>query len=189
MIAQPQLDWVDEGALDYEIAPRSHAFFQKTLTEGYQVILNWETLNEKAIGFWIGNSSWDLKMPPASAAVVYSGYSWKMFNYRFKAPHEGQWYFIFYNDAPIDYTVSIHWTIFKEAGAPEIRVQGAPYVTQTKPNYMLMFTFLSLGGIVSIIIVTKYRESHLTALERRKRRMAADHQKRRRKKARRSKTW
>jgi len=151
-LQQSDLTWVDEGSLDFEVPPRGHKFFHKPMTVGYQIILDWETLNEKAIQFWICNPEWTGGMPPARSAIAYSGYSWKMYNYRFKAISEGEWSFIFYNDETVPYTVSLHWVIFKEADAPAVKASD---ITNPNPRSIDFFSpkMLLIESIVFIGIV------------------------------------
>lgn len=172
LFQQTDLDWVDEGSLDFEVPPRGHKFFHKPMTVGYQIILDWETLNEKAVQFWICNPKWTGEMPPARSAIAYSGYSWKMYNYRFKATSEGEWSFIFYNDETVPYTVSLHWVIFKEADAPTVK--EAPIASpRTRNVFTPKMLFVGIVGFAIIMVISKFylAAPKETARERRLRKM------------------
>jgi hypothetical protein len=110
-----QPGWImdNEGSKDITIPPRRWMVFQKPMTVGYKITLNWFTEGIDLV-FWIVTPQWTEHIPPEQEFIAYAAESSEMKHFDFKATSYGEWSFIFYNNYAVPTPLSLHYTIFRE---------------------------------------------------------------------------
>jgi hypothetical protein len=155
VLAQQDWEFVDDIIHDFEIPPRGIRYFHRNLGTQHRAVFNWRVTGATII-FLICDASWNGVMPPAEDQIDLMGQGWAMNNERWHPPKEGKWYFIFSNDN-LDYRpLTLHFTVFKKLGSPDIIDEWSLNNTPDPSSSDYTFIIIVGGIIVALSLGYKY---------------------------------